>query len=298
MYASGLVSTRGKNSRRRRTNIASGAGIPIPIPRPSKIARLIDNLEVRDAGLHQRRRHQQPAEPSTQNQKVRLDVHRLTLDARRVRIREVVLQVLLEAAVLLVAVRPQALVALGVVALLERGRVELHLRAQRRRDAADGWCRCGSRLCCCWCWFRCWLGRGGRFRRDCRLRRSWCSCRCFWLRRRRDGHWSCLGARGHGGGRFIDDGSAGRLHSATAGRNRLHRLHSGNRLCSHKRLHDGDTRLRRHHLRDNRLNDNRRLRHGRNSGDGLDGRSGDRGRIGHDVPKESCKSATDVSKNR
>ncbi len=105
-------------------DIAGRARIAVPIPGAAEIAALLDNADVLDTSFAQTRAGEQSAEAATDHHDFHVVVQRRPRDRLHVRIIEVVRELALYLAVLLVAIRAQALVTLGAVLRLQRLGIE------------------------------------------------------------------------------------------------------------------------------------------------------------------------------
>src|SRR5690348_242565 len=109
-------------------DVAGRARIPVPVPGAAVVAALLDHAEVLDAGLAQPRAGEQAAEAAADHHDFdfvgQWCTRKSGLD---IGIIEVMREVALDLAILLVAVRTQALVALREILFLQRGRIKAEL---------------------------------------------------------------------------------------------------------------------------------------------------------------------------
>ena len=105
-HVPGLLEQRHVHERRR---VALRAGIPVPVPRTAEVAALLDHPDVGDAGLLQPCAGEQAGEAAADERERHMIVLRFALDDRKVRIVEVVGELILQLQVLVVAVGPQPL---------------------------------------------------------------------------------------------------------------------------------------------------------------------------------------------
>ena len=116
-HVPGLLEQRHVHEARR---VALGAGVAVPVPGAAEVAALLDDADVVDAGLLDAGAGDEPREAAADERDRHVVGLGLALDARRVRVLEVVGQLVLELQVLLVPVGPQPLGPLLGVLLLER----------------------------------------------------------------------------------------------------------------------------------------------------------------------------------
>ena len=116
-------------------HVARRARVAVPVPGAPEVTAALEDEEVVDALLRQARRGEHPREPATDDHDIGLDLLRVPLLDRRVRIFGVVLQRTRHRAELRQAFGPQGppLVALFVVLLLERDWVEVESVGVRHR---------------------------------------------------------------------------------------------------------------------------------------------------------------------
>jgi hypothetical protein len=112
-HVAGLVEQRHVDER---VGVALGARIAVPVPRAPEVAALLDDADVPDASLLQPGAGDEAGEPAPDEGHGDLVVPRVALDPFDVGVVEVVGEPAGDLDVLLVAVFPQALVALGAVA--------------------------------------------------------------------------------------------------------------------------------------------------------------------------------------
>ena len=118
-------------------DVALRPRVAVPVPSAAEVPTLLDDAQVAHARGIEPRRGQLPAEAATDDDDVDLVVQRLTLDALDVWVFDVVREVVLHFNVLIVAVRPQALVPLGAVL----GAQGIRIKAQGGfRDGCFGHC--------------------------------------------------------------------------------------------------------------------------------------------------------------
>ena len=108
-----------------RLRIAGSARIAVPVPGAAEVATVLEDADIIEARLAQARGGQQAAETSADDENLDLVTHRRSIDrCLHVGIVDVMRQRTLDANVLVIAVCPQALVALDAVLLAKRIRIE------------------------------------------------------------------------------------------------------------------------------------------------------------------------------
>ena len=110
-----------------RGRVALGAGIAVPVPGAAEVAALLDDADVRDAGLDQPRAGHQPRESAADKGEGHMVGLGLPRGERRVGVVQVVREAAFQPQVLAVAVGPQPLVALGAVLGRKRLFVDRHV---------------------------------------------------------------------------------------------------------------------------------------------------------------------------
>ena len=100
--------------------VALCARVPVPVPRAPEVAALLDDADVVDAGVLESGAGDQPGEAAADERHRHVVGLGGPLGPRRVRIVEIVGQLVLQLQILRVSVRPQALGPLLRVTLLQR----------------------------------------------------------------------------------------------------------------------------------------------------------------------------------
>ena len=111
-----------------RRGVALGAGVTVPVPGAAEVAALLDDPHVVDTRFVELRAGDQPGEPSADEGDGDLVGEWLALGGGDVGVVDVVLEDPGDLDVLLVAVRPQALVALLAVLASQRLAIDLGAR--------------------------------------------------------------------------------------------------------------------------------------------------------------------------
>ena len=111
-----------------RLDVAHRAGIAIPVPSAAEVAALLDYADVLEAGLAQAGAHQESAEATADDDDLDLVVEGRAFDlVIHVRVVDVARKLGRDLDVLLVAILPDALVALGKILSFQLLRVEIDL---------------------------------------------------------------------------------------------------------------------------------------------------------------------------
>ena len=106
-------------------HVALGARVPVPVPRATEVAALLDDADVGDPRLHEPSGGDQPGEPATDQGHGDLVRERLACHDLHVGVLDVVPVPTRHLDVLVGAIVPQPLVALGPVALAQRLTVQV-----------------------------------------------------------------------------------------------------------------------------------------------------------------------------
>src|SRR5262249_24871299 len=98
-----------------RRGVAHGARVAVPVPRPAEVAAALDDANVVDTGLLPAGPRRHPGEPAADARHGALVADRRPPGTRHIRILDQVGEATGRLDVLVVAVRPEPLVALGAV---------------------------------------------------------------------------------------------------------------------------------------------------------------------------------------